>query len=95
MSPTPFDPASPASFEMSQLAELDDSYPVFDALRSAGPSLLTSSGFRVVTGYAAADEMLRDKRFRSGPIAERFRQTLPPGAARVPRAGWDRSWFRA
>lgn len=81
MSTSPFDPANPASFSPSQLGEMNDPYPVFDMLRSAGPSLLTSSGLRVVTGYDAADETLRDKRFRSGPIAERFRQTLPPGAA--------------
>src|SRR6266513_4734709 len=76
-----FDPTNPASFDPSQLAEMDDPYPVFDALRSSGPSLITSSGLRVVTGYLAADETLRDKRFRTGPIAVRFRQTLPPGAA--------------
>ena len=76
-----FDPTNPASFDPSQIAELDDPYPVFDALRSAGPSLITASGLRVVTGYAAADTVLRDKRFRTGPIAQRFRQTLPPGAA--------------
>src|SRR5712691_2983850 len=78
---TTFHPTDPASFDPSQLAELDDPYPVFDVLRSAGPALLTSSGLCVVTGYDAADEVLRDRRFRSGPIAERFRQTLPPGAA--------------
>src|SRR5713226_4377856 len=76
-----FDPANPASFDPAQLAEMDDPYPVFDVLRSAGPSLLASSGLRVVTNYDAADETLRDKRFRTGPIAARFRQTLPPGAA--------------
>ena len=76
-----FDPTNPASFDPSQLAEMDDPYPVFDALRSSGPSLITSSGLRVVTGYLAADETLRDKRFRTGPIAARFRQMLPPGAA--------------
>ena len=76
-----FDPTNPSSFDPSQLAELDDPYPVFDALRGAGPALLTSSGLCVVTGYDTADETLRDKRFRTGPIAERFHQMLPPGAA--------------
>ena len=76
-----FDPTNPASFDPSQIAEIDDPYPVFDALRSAGPSLITSSGLHVVTGYDAADDTLRDRRFRTGPIAARFRQTLPPGAA--------------
>lgn len=78
---TTFHPTDPASFDPSQLAALDDPYPVFDMLRSAGPSLITSSGLHVVTGYDAADETLRDKRFRTGPIAERFRRTLAPGAA--------------
>lgn len=78
---TTFHPTDPASFDPSQLAALDDPYPVFDVLRSAGPSLITSSGLHVVTGYDAADETLRDKRFRTGPIAERFRRTLEPGAA--------------
>jgi cytochrome P450 len=76
-----FDPTNPESFDPSQLAEMDDPYPVFDVLRTAGPLLITSAGLVVVTGYHAADETLRDKRFRTGPIAERFRQTLPSGAA--------------
>ncbi|HLR05793.1 MAG TPA: hypothetical protein VK117_08265, partial [Pyrinomonadaceae bacterium] len=76
-----FDPTNPASFDPSQLAEMDDPYPVFDALRSSGSALFTSSGLLVITGYEVADETLRDKRFRTGPIAERFRQTLPSGAA--------------
>lgn len=81
MSTSHFDSANPASFSPSQLGEISDPYPVFDMLRSAGPLLLTADGLCVVTGYVAADETLRDKRFRSGPIARRFRQTLPPGAA--------------
>jgi cytochrome P450 len=81
MSISLFDPTDPTSFDPSQLAGLADPYPAFDALRSTGPSLLTKSGLRVITGYEAADEALRDKRFRTGPIAERFRRTLPPGAA--------------
>jgi cytochrome P450 len=76
---SPFNPA--AGFSPSQLGELEDPYPMFDLLRGAGPLVVTSDGLRVVTSYAAADETLRDKRFRSGPIAERFRRTLPAGAA--------------
>ena len=75
-------PADPAAFEPSQLAELDNPYPVFRALHTAGPSLQTASGIHCVVGYAAADSILRDARFRSGPLAERFRQLLPAGAAR-------------
>lgn len=82
MATTIFDPDDPATFEPGQLAGLDDPYPVFEALRSTGPSLRTTSGFRVVTGYDAADGVFRDGRFRSGLIAERYRQALPPGAAR-------------
>lgn len=72
----------PAKFEPAQLAALDDPYPLFRSLGAAGPSLRTASGIHCVIGYAAADAVLRDERFRSGPIAQRFRQLLPPGAAR-------------
>ena len=75
-------PDNRAAFEPSQLAELDDPYPLFRALHSVGPSLKTMSGIHCVVGYAAADTVLRDSRFRSGPLAERFRQLLPAGAAR-------------
>ena len=78
---TTFDPTDPTSFDPSQLAEMDDPHAAFAALRRAGPALLTTSGLCVVTGYDLADEILRDRRFRSGPIAERFRQSLPAGAA--------------
>jgi cytochrome P450 len=78
---TTFDSDNPASFHPSQLAGTNDPYQLFDVLRSAGPLVVTADGLRVVTGYAAADGLLRDKRFRSGPIADRFRQILPPGAA--------------
>lgn len=77
----PFDPQHPAGFDPAHLAEAADPYPIFDALRAAGPSLQTESGFRVVTGYDAANELLRDKRFKSGPIAMAFRMSLPAGAA--------------
>jgi cytochrome P450 len=75
-------PTNPASFEPSQLADLDDPYPVFRALHAAGPSLQTASGIHCVFGYAAADAILREPKFRTGPIAQRFRQLLPAGAAR-------------
>ena len=77
-----FIPTNPASFEPSQLAELDDPYPVFRVLHAAGPSLRTASGIHCVFGYAAANAILREPKFRTGPIAERFRQLLPAGAAR-------------
>jgi cytochrome P450 len=77
----PFNPTDPASFDPGHLSEISDPYPVFDALRAAGPSVQTESGFRVVTGFDAVNEVLRDKRFKSGPIAMAFRMSLPPGAA--------------
>lgn len=81
MSQTLFDASDPASFDPSQLAGVADPYAIFAALHKTGPSLLTKSGLRVIIGYEMADKALRDKRFATGPIAERFRQTLPPGAA--------------
>lgn len=75
-------PYDPAKFDPAQIAALDDPYPVFRALHTAGASLDTPSGIHCVIGYATADEVLRDPRFRSGPITERFRRLLPPGAAR-------------
>jgi len=75
-------PFDPATFDPAQIAALDDPYPLFSALHSAGESLPTASGIHCVVGYAAADEVLREPKFRSGPITERFRRLLPPGAAR-------------
>jgi cytochrome P450 len=37
-----------------------DPYPLYDALRAHGPVVLLGDGFAVVTGYAAADAVLRD-----------------------------------
>jgi cytochrome P450 len=70
------------TFEPASLAELDDPYPLFHALRAAGPVLRVRSGYVCVTSYAAADAVFRDHHFASGLIAERYRQALPPGAAR-------------
>ena len=72
----------PASFEPASLLEIDDPYPVFAALRDAAPVLPLTNGFVAVTGYEAADAVFRDHHFTSGLIAERYRQALPPGAAR-------------
>jgi cytochrome P450 len=69
-------------FEPARLGEVDDPYPIFAALRSQGPSVLTASGYRCVVGFAAAEAVFRDGRFQSGLIATRYRESLPPGAAR-------------
>src|SRR5438128_139836 len=71
------------TFEPARLAALDDPYPVYKSLHLTGRSAIqTASGITCVIGYATADAVLRDPNFRSGPIAERFRQLLPSGPAR-------------
>ena len=73
----------PTTFEPARLASLDDPYPVYKSLHASGrPNIRTASGIACVIGYAAADAVLRDNSFRSGPIAERFHQLLPSGPAR-------------
>ncbi|WP_144121541.1 cytochrome P450 [Catellatospora sichuanensis] len=41
-----------------------DPYPHYERLRSAGPVVPLGDGFAVVTGYAEADQVLRDASFR-------------------------------
>jgi len=73
----------PTTFEPARLASLEDPYPVYRSLHTTGRAAIrTASGITCVIGYAAADALLRDNSFRSGPIAERFRQILPSGPAR-------------
>ena len=73
----------PTTFEPARLAVLDDPYPVYRSLHATGrPAIWTASGITCVIGYAAADAVMRDSSFRSGPIAERFHQLLPSGPAR-------------
>jgi len=72
----------PAAFDPASLIDVDDPYPIFRALREAGPAVRLHSGFVCVTSYAVADAIFRDHHFASGLIAERYRQALPPGAAR-------------
>jgi cytochrome P450 len=72
----------PASeFDPAALSSSPDPYAMLAAVRHAGPAFLAAGGYLVVTGYAAADALLRDRRFRSGPIGLRYRADLPPGAA--------------
>src|SRR5439155_22092891 len=71
-------PLDPTTFVPAGLAVLDDPYPVYRSLHATGrPAIRTASGITCVIGYAAADRVLRDSSFRSGPIAERFHQLLP------------------
>lgn len=70
------------SFDPTQLAAVEDPYPVFDTLHEAGPSVATETGYHVVVGYDAVKDVLEDDRFSSGRIGEFYRSTLPEGAAR-------------
>jgi len=74
--------AQSIDFDPGALSSDTDPYDTFRRLRERGPIWRSDSGFVVVVGYAAAQEVLRDRRFLSGPIADIFRASLPPGAAR-------------
>jgi len=71
-----------ASFSPTDLATADDPYPLLAELRTVAPVAKLASGFWAVTGYDAAMEALRHPACRSGPIAMRYLDSLPPGAAR-------------
>jgi cytochrome P450 len=70
-----------ADFDLTDLA-VDDPYPALAALRRAAPVQRLTNGFWAVTGYEAAMEVFRQRAFASGPIAGRYVESLPPGAAR-------------
>jgi len=61
---------------------VDDPYPLLAQVRRAGPVVRLTNGFWAVTGYEAAMEVFRQRAFASGPIAGRYVDALPPGAAR-------------
>ena len=75
------DAVSGVDFDLNALAT-DDPYPALAGLRRAGPIVRLASGFWAVTGYDAAMEVFRQRAFASGPIAGRYVNALPPGAAR-------------
>lgn len=70
------------AFEPTDLADVDDPYPLLAEVRASGSITRTPSGFWCVTGYRAALELLRHPAATSGPIALRYSAALPPGAAR-------------
>lgn len=72
---------SAAGFAPTDLA-VADPYPLLAELRRAAPVLRLESGFWAVTGYEAAMAVFRQRAFASGPIAGRYVDALPPGAAR-------------
>lgn len=73
---------SPPAFHPTDLEREQDPYPSLARLRAASPVLKLDSGFWAVTGYDAAMEALRHPGCRSGPIALRYLEGLPEGAAR-------------
>lgn len=70
------------SFDPSDLEQVDDPYPVLAAVRAQAPVLPLDSGFVAVTGHAEALDALRHPACGTAPIAARYLDGLPPGAAR-------------
>ena len=64
------------------LGRAGDPYALFAGLRAQGSVVPIGPDLWCVTRYRAADALLRDRRATSGPIARRYREALPPGAAR-------------
>ncbi|MFN8643711.1 MAG: cytochrome P450 [Candidatus Binatia bacterium] len=73
--------APAAEFDLADLA-VDDPYPALAAVRAAAPVARLANGFWAITGYEAAMAVFRQRAFASGPIAGRYVEALPPGAAR-------------
>jgi unspecific monooxygenase len=70
------------AFDPNDLEGLDDPYPVFARIRRGGTVQRLASGFWMVTGHAAALEALHHPSCGSSPIAMRYLDGLPEGAAR-------------
>ena len=75
-------PVADEPFDLSVLERVDDPYPVLADLRAAGPVRRTTDGFWAVTGHAEALDALRHPGCATSPIALRFLEGLPEGAAR-------------
>jgi cytochrome P450 len=71
-----------ADFDPTDLGKTEDPYAALARLRSGGPVQRLANGFVAVTGHAAALAALHHPQCRSGPIATRYVDALPPGAAR-------------
>ena len=69
-------------FDPTDLERTDDPYALLASVRAGGPVRRLASGYWAVTGHAAALEVLRHPRCGSSPIALRYLDGLPPGAAR-------------
>jgi cytochrome P450 len=70
------------SFNPTDLEEIADPYPLFAEIRRGGAVQRLDSGFWMITGHAAALEALHHPSCGSSPIAMRYLDGLPPGAAR-------------
>jgi cytochrome P450 len=70
------------AFDPTDLAHTADPYPLLARVREAGPVTRLANGFWAVTGYDAAMETLCHRGCGSSPIAMRYLDGLPPGAAR-------------
>jgi cytochrome P450 len=71
-----------SSFNPTDLEQAQQPYPLLARLRAEAPVRRLESGFWAVTGYEPAMEALRHPGCRSSPIAMRYLDGLPPGAAR-------------
>jgi cytochrome P450 len=71
-----------SSFHPTDLERVQDPYPLFAELRAESPMRRLESGFWAVTGYDAAMEALKSPACGSSPIALRYLEGLPVGAAR-------------
>jgi cytochrome P450 len=69
-------------FAPTDLERAQSPYPLLAELRAAAPIQRLESGFWAIAGYDAAMEALRHPGCRSNPIAMRYLEGLPPGAAR-------------
>lgn len=76
------DDAVEVDFDVHELEGASDPYGLFATLRSSGPMVRTPSGFLVTTTWPAAMDVLRSPDATSGMIGQRYRDVLPPGAAR-------------
>lgn len=73
---------STSTFDPTDLEQVADPYPVLAELRAAGPVARLDSGFVAVTGHEAALDALRHPSCGTSPIAARYLDGLPEGAAR-------------
>lgn len=69
-------------FDPTDLETIADPYPLLAEIRRGGAVQRLESGFWMITGHAAAMEALNHPSCGSSPIAMRYLDGLPPGAAR-------------